>query len=110
MRDDTFAATGRAATPAAAKYLGQLCKHFAHKITVDYDAEACPDEGLCHFPWGTCRMTAEDGGLTVAVTAASPEGIDRIRAVVDDHLGRFAWREKLALEWRPAAGGHDAES
>ncbi len=94
--------SARAETPNAARYLGQLCKHFAHKITVDYDGEATPDHGTAHFPWGTCRMTATDKSLSLEARADSAEGLGRIRAVIDDHLGRFAWREKLALEWTTA--------
>lgn len=105
MPDAMLTTSGRADTPNAARYLGQLCKHFAHKITVDYDGDAAPDHGTAHFPWGTCRMTATAEALTMDVTADSAEGLDRIRAVVDDHLGRFAWREKLALAWTPPAGG-----
>lgn len=103
MAQASLVTTARAETAAAERYLGQLCKHFAHKITVDYAADATPPEGLAHFPWGTCRMRAEAGTLTVEARAASAEELERIRAVVDDHLGRFAWREKLALDWTPPA-------
>jgi hypothetical protein len=27
----------------------------------------------------------------------------RVKAVVDDHLTRFAWRESLTVTWGPAA-------
>ncbi|WP_404379157.1 DUF2218 domain-containing protein [Caenispirillum salinarum] len=92
-------ATARTESPAAARYLGQLSKHFAHKITVEYAPDATPPETLAHFPWGTCRMRAEDGALTVEAAADTAEGLERIRHVVDDHLRRFAWREKLELFW-----------
>lgn len=64
MQKHTLAATARAETEAAARYLGQLCKHFAHKLTVDYDPETKPGEGLIHFPWGACRLP---GRLMVAL-------------------------------------------
>lgn len=99
MTDQTFAASARAETASAARYLGQLSKHFAHKITVDHDPDATPPEAVAHFPWGTCRMRAEAGALVVEAAASSAEGLERIRFVVDDHLTRFAWREKLALDW-----------
>lgn len=93
-------ATARCETPAASRYLGQLCKHFAHKITVDYDPATDPDAGLAHFPWGTCAMRSAEGALTVEVQADDAEALARIQAVIDDHLRRFAWREKLELDWR----------
>lgn len=100
MSSTTVTATGRAETAAAARYLGQLSKHFAHKITVDYQPDADPPESLAHFPWGTCRMRAEGGALVVEAAASSAEGLERIKAVVGDHLTRFAWRETLVLDWR----------
>lgn len=99
MSHDTFSATGCAETAAAARYLGQLSRHFAHKIAVDYRPDAAPPEAVAQFPLGTCHMRAEAGELTVAVNASSQEGLERIRHVVDSHLERFAWREKLILRW-----------
>ena len=80
---------------AAGRYLVQLCKHFAHKIAVDYDDR----RGRADFPWGTCHMEAADGVLTLRCEADSAEGVERVKAVVDDHLTRFAWREKPVLTW-----------
>ena len=82
-------------TAAANRYLVQLCKHFAHKIPVDYDDR----RGRADFLWGTCHMDAENGVLTLRCEAGSGEDLERIKAVVDDHLTRFAWREKLTLRW-----------
>lgn len=93
-------ATARCETPAAARYLGQLCKHFAHKITVAYDPETDPHVGVAQFPWGTCALRADADALIIEAEADRPEDLARIQAVVDDHLRRFAWRETLDLEWR----------
>lgn len=93
-------ASARAATPAARRYLGQLCKHFAHKITVDYQPDATPPQGLAHFPWGgTCTLRVEDEALVMTIEAPGPEEAERIKFVVGDHLERFAWKEKLAVTW-----------
>ncbi len=99
MTRETFIATAHADSAAAVRYLGQLCKHFAHKIPVDYRPEAAPPEGVAHFPWGTCRMRAENGTLTVTASARSAEDLYRIKVVVDSHLRRFGWREDLVLVW-----------
>ncbi len=84
-------------TALASRYLQQLCKHFAHKIAVRYEAA-----GEAQFPWGRCTMTAADGILTLRCEAADAEALARVRAVVDDHLVRFAWKEGLKPDWLPA--------
>jgi len=84
-------------TAQASRYLQQLCKHFAHKIPVEYDDR----RGRADFPWGTCHMTAEDGVLTLRAEAPGEDELARVKAVVDDHLTRFAWRETLTVTWGP---------
>lgn len=90
--------TAKIPTALASRYLQQLCKHFAHKIAVRYDADA----GEALFPWGRCTMTAADGILTLHCEAADAEALARVKAVVDDHLVRFAWKEGLKPDWFPA--------
>ena len=46
-------------TPNASRYLVQLCKHFAHKIEVEYDTRI----GQAIFPFGTCTMLADEQQL-----------------------------------------------
>lgn len=99
MTQDSLTATAHAETPSAARYLGQLSKHFAHKITVDYTPDATPPHSTVHFPWGICRMTADGHILSVEVTADNAEGLDRIKYAIGEHLKRFAWRESLELSW-----------
>lgn len=96
---DPVHAHATVATASASRYLTQLCKHFAHKITVDYDETS----GRAEFAWGTCQLSAIDGALHLHLTAAGPEGLGRIKAVVEDHLVRFGWREALSIEWTDAA-------
>ena len=85
-------------TALASRYLQQLCKHFAHKIAVRYDAAS----GEAQFPWGRCTMAATDAVLTLRCEAADAEALARVKAVVDDHLVRFAWKEGLKTDWFPA--------
>lgn len=99
MTQDSLTATARAETPLAVRYLGQLSKHFAHKITVDYSPDAMPPHSTIHFPWGTCRMTADGHILSAEATAESAEGLERIKVAISEHLKRFAWRESLELAW-----------
>lgn len=87
------------ATGHASKYLQQLCKHFAHKVTVEYD----PSSGRVDFPFGDCRMRADERELMIECEAESPEALMRAQLVIVDHLERFAWREKPAIVWVPKA-------
>ncbi|AWK89746.1 DUF2218 domain-containing protein [Azospirillum thermophilum] len=90
----------RVGTALASRYLVQLCKHFAHKIPVEYDGR----RGRADFPWGVCHMTAGDDTLDLRCEAPDAQGLDRVKAVVDDHLRRFAWRETPVLSWEEPAG------
>lgn len=83
-------------TEAASKYLQQLCKHFAHKIP----AEATAEHGSIAFPFGTARLTAADGVLTITVETDDAGRIGELEDVVARHLVRFAFRETLAFDWR----------
>jgi hypothetical protein len=88
------------ATPFAGRYLGQLCKHFAHKITVDHQPTTTPPRGVAHFLWGDCVMEAQADHLAITTFANDAQAGQRIEAVVDDHLRRFAWREEITIDWQ----------
>ncbi|MDW3207897.1 MAG: DUF2218 domain-containing protein [Alphaproteobacteria bacterium] len=83
-------------TQFASKYLQQLCKHFAHKVEVEFDRTV----GRVAFPGGLCLMLAEDDGLSFFGEAHAEEGVPRIKSVIDSHLIKFAWREDLSIEWQ----------
>ncbi|MGB3878021.1 DUF2218 domain-containing protein [Shinella zoogloeoides] len=86
-------------TASGRKYLVQLCKHFAHKIAVTYTES----RGDCRFPRGEAVLEADESGLSMAVSAADEEGLAQTQAIIESHLLRFAFREKLeALDWRQA--------
>jgi len=89
----------RIETGSASKYLQQLCKHFAHKVEVDYDAHAAH----VRFPFGECRMAADDAVLRIECDAETEETLKRAQGVIDEHLVRFAWREKPAIVWEARA-------
>lgn len=85
------------ATPNASRYLQQLCKHFAHKRPVTFDAET----GRICLDAGECDLAARDGLLVISVTAPDRAGLDRSQGVVARHLLRFSFREDLAFDWQP---------
>lgn len=90
-------AIARVPTAHAAKYLQQLCKHWAHKLETDLQGY----DGTVRFPEATARMHASERDLTVELEAESRETVDLIKDVVARHLDRFAFREApLAFDWR----------
>lgn len=78
------------------KYLVQLCKHFKHKIEVDYD----DTHGECRFASGVGILTADDAGLKMQVFGAEVSQRLQTQEIIESHLLRFAFREKPAgLDW-----------
>ena len=90
--------TAEVATPHASRYLQQLCKHFAHKRPVSCD----PGTGHIAFDIGGCRLDAADARLTLSLESPDADQMVRLQAVVARHLVRFAFREELQFDWRPA--------
>lgn len=92
-------ARARFETPNGSRYLQQLCKHFAHKVPVDYDTA----RGHAQLPPGPAELVADKTGLSMVVTAPDDEGLARAKFIVEDHLVRFAFRENLErLDWQTA--------
>ncbi len=87
----------RIPTPAASKYLQQLCKHWSHKFSVEFT----PEKGRVPFDADrACDFSATADALTLRVEAADDEALSRTERVVIDHLKRFAFREDLGnVEW-----------
>ncbi len=84
-------------TQKGERYLGQLCKHFAHKI----DAVAEGDKGYVRFDFGTASLSSDPDALHMAVEAQDDEMLTRIKGVMESHLVRFAFREELeGLDWQ----------
>ncbi len=87
---------GHFATSSASKYLQQLCKHFAHKVEVEYDESA----GQAALPVGPAQMTANAKELRVSIDLNDLDDRPRAQAIIDTHLERFAFRENSkAMNW-----------
>lgn len=97
-----FRSETRVPTAKASRYIAALCKHFAHKITVDYD----DTRGRADFPFGVCHLEADAEALTMRCEASDPDALARVESVVGVHLERFAWREKPAITWIASAAGN----
>ncbi|MBT8155622.1 DUF2218 domain-containing protein [Epibacterium ulvae] len=97
--------TGTFATPHAAKYLRQLCKHFAHKTEVTQD-DSTPDAptAAIRFDFGTAHLTTSADMFTAQVAATDTATLTKMRFVIDKHLERFAFREDFTtLTWQTPA-------
>ncbi|RVT43242.1 DUF2218 domain-containing protein [Sphingobium algorifonticola] len=83
-------------TESGSKYLQQLCKHWSHKLTVEFTAE----KGTVTFPNAVATMTAQPDSLLVTIEAEDAETVERMKGVVANHLDRFAFREApLPFDW-----------
>ncbi len=101
-----FTTTAVVPTANASRYLQQLCKHWQHNLTVQFDA----DHGTVVFPRdargadhpGDALVTFDAGdALTVRIDATSPEQLEGLKGAVARHLDRFAFREApLAFDWQ----------
>ncbi|HRO48530.1 MAG TPA: DUF2218 domain-containing protein [Hyphomicrobium sp.] len=93
-------ATSTFETDRASRYLQAMCKHFAHKVPVSYDASA----GTADMPFGLVSMHADETALRFEIEATDAPSLDRLKYVVEAHIVRFAFREKLqGLDWQPLA-------
>jgi len=95
----TFTSVSRVSIAKPRRYLGQLCKHFEHKLPVTYAEDY--HTGRIEFSVGLCELDADEaqGMLTMRVRAATEADLDRLQDVVARHLVRFAFRETLDLTW-----------
>ncbi|WP_323783909.1 DUF2218 domain-containing protein [Leisingera sp.] len=95
--------TGRFDTPDAAKYLQQLCKHFAHKVEVKFDTTDRTGHGTVALGMGPATLRATAQELTAEVTAPTADELDHARQIIDNHLARFAFREEFkTMAWQSA--------
>ena len=99
MTETTQRAQARVTTAHASRYLQQLCKHFQHKLPTTFDEMA----GAITFALGETKLAADAEALTLAVEAKSAADLKQLEDVVARHLERFAFRETLEIDWRPAA-------
>jgi hypothetical protein len=91
--------TTTAITPTthASRYLQQLAKHWSHKLEVEFT----PHHATIRFPSGAvATLDADAAQLRSTIEAPDPETCERMKAVVAEHLDRFAFREApLPFDW-----------
>ncbi len=93
------ASQSRVATTVPRRYLGQLCKHFEHKIPV----ELSDGVGRITFDAGACDLRADADELVMRCDSPDPDGLARVQDVVVRHLARFAFRDVPEVVWQAAA-------
>ncbi|MGE0628702.1 MAG: DUF2218 domain-containing protein [Hyphomicrobiaceae bacterium] len=93
----------RIETERASQYLQQLCKHFSHKMPVEFS----PEQGRIPFSTGTCRLEAKDGVLTLMAEAEDETQLEHLQGVIDRHLLRFAFRDPPKIRWQLDTGEDD---
>ena len=84
------------ATEKPTPYMKQLCKHFGHKVEVNFDDE----RGSIVFAMGRCELDATQAGvLKLRAQADDDESLARTQQVVGSHLERFGRRDELSVSW-----------
>jgi hypothetical protein len=96
----TSRSEARLKTEFAARYMTQLCKHFEHRQKVAYTA----DHGRIEMRSGLCTLAVEPGILILRAEAADAESLARLQGAIISHLERFAFREKLEVQWEAQTG------
>ena len=95
----TLHSDARVRTGTPRRYLGQLCKHFEHRLPVTFEER----RGRIEFPAGSCEAEApDDETLSLRVSAASEEDLSQLQDVIARHLLRFAFRETPEISWTRA--------
>lgn len=102
--------TAMVPTAKGSRYLQQLCKHWAHNLSVEFTAE----RGTVRFPrdargadWpgeGVVTMIAHPETLECRIDASAPGQLDGLKGALARHLDRFAFREApLSFSWTDRA-------
>lgn len=97
---DALSSAARVSIASPRRYLGQLCKHFAHKMPATYADDY--GSGQIEFPdLGICTLEADEasGLLVMRATAPAEDELARLEGVMGRHLERFAFREPVAVTW-----------
>ncbi len=76
-------------TERGPQIMATAAKHFAHKVAVEEDATSA----RVAFPAGLGVMAVAGDGLALVIEAEDAEAAEKVRAVFEGHLLRFAHRE-----------------
>ena len=82
-------------TRNAVSLLCKLCRHWAHKFPVEFDAT----HGKITLLKAYVTLMSAPAALSVYLEIADPEEQERMQEVVAEHLQRFATDETLSFHW-----------
>lgn len=83
-------------TSTPLKYISRLCKHFAHKVSVNYDG----NQGEISFKIGKGYIEKVADGLKLKAEADNQTDLQEVIDIMDRHFVRVAWQEELILNWQ----------
>ncbi|WP_447530091.1 DUF2218 domain-containing protein [Vreelandella sp. TE19] len=84
------------ATESGERLINRLCKHWSHKLEVEYTAQ---DAKIVFPEGGTCLMHAEADKLAVSIETLDEATLDKLEGVVQNHLERMVKDETLEIVW-----------
>lgn len=82
-------------TAHASRYLQQLCKHWAHKFSIEFT----PEHGQIDLGENRIVTLDADSEKLIATVEAPQQALSQMEDVVASHIIRFAFREELAFNW-----------
>ncbi len=88
-------ATTLIATQQPARVISRLCKHWAHKLVVEWDEQ----KGVIHFDSGQCELTVQTDGIVALITAPELDRVVQLKQVVAEHIIRMAKPEEISINW-----------
>ena len=83
------------ATENGVKYMKQLCRHWGHKFTVEFDET----HGRIELPQTVCTLDVLPAALKVSLDVTGDGDLKRMETVVEEHVKRFAFNEDLMFSW-----------
>lgn len=93
-------ANGTLTTDRAPAMLYKLCKHFAKKISVEFDES----HGRAQFPQGVCILYADAAELSFVCECDSAEQLAALQTIIDLHAALLTRREPQPVQWHRPTG------
>lgn len=89
--------TNTLTTQEASRIIKRLCKHWAHKLDVEYD----DTQGRVKFSESNiCLLQAQENKLLIELTVDNEESQQQLAQVVIDHVKRMAKEPIVEAEWQ----------
>jgi hypothetical protein len=84
-------------TAEAARYVEQLCRHWAHRLVVERSGQ---DARIVLPSGAVVGLLPTQAALEIELAASTPADLAEAKEVIRSHLDRFAFRESpLTFNW-----------